>query len=70
MKKRFRMIADNASDVIYVHSLDGKYKYVSPSVKKIRGYSPEELIGKSIFSFMMPETSEAVKKALSEEPEQ
>ena len=68
-EKRFRMLANNASDIIYVHSLDGEYKYVSPSVKRVRGYSPEELIGRSIFSFMTPETAELVKMALAEELE-
>ena len=68
-EKRFQMIAENASDVIHIHSLDGTYKYVSSSVKKLRGYSAEELIGKSIFSFLVPETVGKAKKELAEELE-
>ena len=66
---RFKMIAENASDIIYVHDMNGIYKYVSPSVEKTRGYKPEELIGKSVFTYLLPETVETVKKELAEELE-
>jgi len=42
-EERFRLIAENAHDVIYRMSLpDGGYEYVSPAVERITGYSPEE----------------------------
>ena len=39
---RHRLIADNATDVIVTMDLAGAYTYVSPSVEKLRGFSPEE----------------------------
>ena len=41
-EKRYRLLAENARDVIWVLDENMKYKYVSPSVKKLRGYTSEE----------------------------
>jgi len=68
-ENRYRMLADNATDVMYVYGLDGKYKYVSPSVKKARGFAPEELIGRPVNCFMTAESIESVRRALNEELE-
>jgi PAS domain S-box-containing protein len=68
-EKRYRMLADNATDVIYVQGLDMKYKYVSPSIKQVRGFPPEELVGRPISSFMKAESMESVERAFREELE-
>src|SRR5690606_34032337 len=47
-ESRYRMLADNATDVIYTCDLNGCYTYVSPSVELQRGFKPEELLGKPI----------------------
>ena len=40
---RFRMLAENAQDMIYRMSLpDGKYEYVNPASFDLNGFSPEE----------------------------
>ena len=41
---RHRLIADNAIDVIATLDLAGRYTYVSPSVEKLRGFTPEETL--------------------------
>jgi two-component system, cell cycle sensor histidine kinase and response regulator CckA len=42
-EERFRMLAENARDVIYSMSLpDGRYEYVSPASTVLFGYAPEE----------------------------
>ena len=53
-ESRYRMLADNATDVIYTCDLDGRYTYVSPSVAVQRGFRPEELIGRPIAD-LLPE---------------
>jgi PAS domain S-box-containing protein len=41
---RYKLISDNTGDVIWILDLNkGKFTYVSPSVKKLRGYTPEEV---------------------------
>ncbi|MEA2059961.1 MAG: cache domain-containing protein [Thermodesulfobacteriota bacterium] len=48
-KKRYRLLADNASDVIWIIDLDTlTYSYVSPAVEAILGYTPEELTGQGM----------------------
>lgn len=42
-----RLLADNAADVIWTMDLEGKFTYVSPSVKKLRGYTVEEVMTQS-----------------------
>ncbi|WP_051340646.1 response regulator [Azospirillum halopraeferens] len=44
---RFRLLADNASDVIALHAADGSYLYVSPSSLRVLGYAPDALVGRS-----------------------
>ncbi len=41
----YRLLSENTSDIIALHALDLKFEYVSPSIRKILGYSPEECIG-------------------------
>lgn len=38
----FRLIGENSSDFIYVHDRKNRLSYVSPAVKNIAGYAPEE----------------------------
>jgi PAS domain S-box-containing protein len=42
-EEMFRHIAENANDVIWMMDQNGKLLYVSPSVQKLRGYTPEEI---------------------------
>lgn len=49
-----RILLDNSHDIVHVLSLKGTFLYVSPSVEKILGYKPEELVGKSISEFCHP----------------
>jgi PAS domain S-box-containing protein len=43
-EEKFRMLAENANDVIWTMDKEGKFLYVSPSVIKLRGYTPEEVM--------------------------
>ncbi|MEZ5333732.1 MAG: PAS domain S-box protein [Methanolobus sp.] len=43
-EEMFRLIAENANDVIWMLNAKGELLYVSPSVKKLRGYTPEEIM--------------------------
>ena len=50
---RFRSIAENLSDVIFVTDIEGIIKYVSPSSNSF-GYTPDELTGR-FFGDILPE---------------
>jgi PAS domain S-box-containing protein len=43
-EKNYRLLANNASDVIWVTDLNLNLTYVSPSVERMRGYTQEEVM--------------------------
>lgn len=59
-----RMITNNMNDFIFQINKDGTIKYVSPSYKNL-GYTPNGLIGVSLFLLIHPEDREKVKLAVS-----
>ena len=44
-ERRFRALIENSADCISLTDADRHFQYVSPSVTRIEGYSPEELLG-------------------------
>ena len=58
-EERFRSLVETTSDWIWEVDALGKYTYVSPKIKDLLGYAPEEVLGKTPFDFMPPE--EAVR---------
>ncbi|MBV5312350.1 MAG: PAS domain S-box protein [Prolixibacteraceae bacterium] len=51
-EERFRNLVETISEIIYEFAADGTIKYISPSVEKILGYQPKELIGQSAFNIL------------------
>jgi PAS domain S-box-containing protein len=43
-EKKYRLLAENIQDVIFVLNMDLNYTYVSPSVKLLLGYESEEVM--------------------------
>ena len=60
-------MAENVSDVIWTADLELRRTYVSPSITRVLGYSPDELVGKSIYATASPAVAAAGKKVLAEE---
>jgi PAS domain S-box-containing protein len=58
---RFRMLAENGSDILAHSGLDGRIRYVSPSVEYRLGYTPEEVIGRFFLDFVHPDDQAAVQ---------
>ena len=46
-QNRMASLLVNASEVITIYEEDGSIRYISPSVERILGYQPEEMIGQS-----------------------
>jgi two-component system sporulation sensor kinase A len=61
-EKKYRLLAENSSDVINLHSMDGRYVYISPSITHILGYDPDELIGKTPYTIIHSEDIPEVEK--------
>jgi PAS domain S-box-containing protein len=55
-EKRYRLLADNARDVIWVLDENLRYAYVSPSTEKLRGYKHEEVMSQTMDQVLAPES--------------
>ncbi|MDD5723863.1 MAG: PAS domain S-box protein [Syntrophales bacterium] len=65
-ENKYRLLADNAKDVIFVLDMDLKYTYVSPSVKILRGYEPAEVVKQPAYQTLTPSSRELAMGTLSE----
>ena len=63
---RFRSLIENASDIITVLDADGRIRFESPSVTRILGYEPDELLGRPVMDFIHPDDRAHVQQALTE----
>ncbi len=62
----YKKMVESVNDVLYEVSNDGTIRYVSPAIKRILGYEPEELIGSNFFQYMYPEDRPELIRALKE----
>ena len=56
----FRSLIENASDFIAILGSDGTLRYNSPSVERILGYKPEDLLGEKTFEFVHPDDAASI----------
>ena len=54
----------NSQDLLLVLDLDGTFRSVSPSVETTLGWSAEEMVGHSLFEFLVPEDAENTREGL------
>lgn len=54
-EEKFRFIAENTTDLICQHDINGFFTYVSSSSKEIIGYEPNELIGLNPYDHIHPD---------------
>ncbi|HKT68963.1 MAG TPA: PAS domain S-box protein [Terriglobales bacterium] len=52
---RFRSLVQNSSDIITILEADGAIRYQSPSIERILGFSPEELLERNAFDLVHPD---------------
>lgn len=63
---RYRLISENSADVIWVFDpIAREFSYMSPSVEKMRGYTPAEVMAQSMSEALTPESLEFVNQALA-----
>ncbi|MDQ1330405.1 MAG: hypothetical protein QG578_668 [Thermodesulfobacteriota bacterium] len=69
-EKRLNLITENMVDCVALLDTSGTYQFVTPSYREVLGYSPEELVGISGFSFLHPDDLEYVMKLYMDGMEQ
>ena len=60
-EERFRLLAENMSDLVCLHEPDGRYFYVSPSSERLLGYEPEELLGMDPYALFHPDDAQRIR---------
>lgn len=60
------MLLEALPDFIHVVSLKGNFLYVAPSVRRVLGYEPDEMVGKSLSDYAHPEDVVPLMRELKE----
>ena len=64
-EEHFRSLIENASDIVTIVGENGVFRYASPSVERVLGYSPSELLERSAFDYVHHDDIPAVGEALA-----
>ncbi len=65
-ERRYRLLADNALDLIGLYTRAGRLLYASPSHEQVLGVRADELEGATLFELIDRDDAEAVREAMHE----
>jgi len=65
-REKYKTIIENLSEIIQIVDSEGVISYVSPSVQRILGYKPEEVIGRPSVDFVHPDDLQKVSLGFEE----
>lgn len=65
-EKRYRLLAENVSDVVWIRDLNFRPAYISPSVKSLRGYSVEEAMAHTLEETLTPRSVEFAREVFAQ----
>ena len=66
-EERYRRLTETIHDVIWTLDVDTlRFTYVSPSVKQLRGYTPEEIMAEPMDAALTPEHAAYVRQRMAE----
>ena len=66
-EKEYRFLAENMADMVWTVDLDFQTTYVSPSIEKMLGLTPEERKRQSLAEMITPESAQRAQQVLGEE---
>src|SRR5256886_16270342 len=64
-EEHFRSLIENASDIVTIVGENGVFRYASPSVERVLGYPPGELLERNAFDYVHPDDLAIVGEALA-----
>src|SRR5881409_1342778 len=64
-EEHFRSLIENASDIVTIVGENGVFRYASPSVHRVLGYEPRELLERNAFDYVHPDDIPAVGETLA-----
>jgi PAS domain S-box-containing protein len=63
-EERYQMLAEQSSDFIARHRMDGVLTYASSTCRSLLGYEPEEMVGMSYFELLDPADVDPVREQI------
>ncbi|MFA6216378.1 MAG: PAS domain S-box protein [Candidatus Omnitrophota bacterium] len=66
-ESRYRLLAENVTDVVMLADLDFHWLYISPSVVNLMGYSVQEAMQKPVKELLSADSYELFKKSFKED---
>ena len=60
---RFRLLAEHSTDILLHLEIDGRIRYVSPSIEALSGHKAVQLIGRNSVELVAPEDVERIAEA-------
>jgi diguanylate cyclase (GGDEF)-like protein/PAS domain S-box-containing protein len=63
---KYRLLADNVTDVVWARDMDMNVTYISPSFEKISGFSVEERMAQTLEQSMTPSSVKTVRQIVEE----
>ncbi len=64
-EEHFRSLIENGSDIVTIVGDNGVFRYASPSVERVLGYAPRELLERNAFDYVHPDDIPVVAEALA-----
>ncbi|MBN1364514.1 MAG: PAS domain S-box protein [Syntrophaceae bacterium] len=64
---KYRLVANNVTDVIFTTDMNLQYTYLSPSIKHLDGYTVDEVMKMKLTDIVSPETLSLMMKIFDEE---
>ncbi len=61
-EEKYRLIAENTSDVISILDLNLRYLYISPAIYKMKGLTPEEAVSRNLEETLAPDSLQKMIK--------
>jgi diguanylate cyclase (GGDEF)-like protein/PAS domain S-box-containing protein len=72
-RDRLRLLAENASDIVYLADPDGRVRWIAPTVERTLGWSVDALVGRDMADLLHPDDetlpSIVAGRALAADPE-
>jgi PAS domain S-box-containing protein len=66
-QEMYNLLAQNIIDIICLFELNGTFRYITPSVEKLLGYTQSEMIGKKFSDLIHKDDLPGLKKLLSKQ---
>jgi PAS domain S-box-containing protein len=60
--RQYQTLIEHAEDIVTVIAPDGTIEYQSPSVERVLGWDPEEMVGEYAFNYIHPDDREEMRQ--------